>query len=345
MNFGPSPQLSPQHDRMTIRKLPAARPVPDVADDVRTGLCSLPKTLPPKYFYDEYGSWLFDQICKTPEYYPTRIEDALLADKSNLIIERVQPDSIIELGSGASRKTTHLLDACWRWDCQARYQPVDVCDSILLEAGNRLLPQYPWLEIEALVGDYGSGLHHLPVDNGSVRLFVFLGGTIGNFNHDEAVMFLRDVRAAMNDRDWFLIGADRVKETEVLNAAYNDAQGYTAAFNLNMLNVINRELGADFALDEFSHRAWYNEEQARVEMHLHAMEEQTVHIRDLAMDISFSKNESIRTEISRKFTPETLTSLVRRAGFTVDRHFEPKNGYFSLALLRPSNSSRKDILQ
>lgn len=328
--------LSRQQKRLKINRLKGARSMPDMAEEVRAGLCARPKRLPPKYFYDPHGSWLFERICTTPEYYPTRVEEAILARKANAIIERAQPDCIVELGSGASRKTVHLLDACGRQECTPRYQPMDVCDDILLQAGDRLLRRYPWLVIEPLAGDYCAGLRHLPASNGCARLFVFLGGTIGNFSDGEALHFLQDVRASMNATDWFLLGADRIKDSAVLNAAYNDAMGYTAEFNLNVLRVINRELNADFSLDAFRHRAWYNKEQAQVEMHLQALTAHQAHIYKLSMNVSFTRGETIRTEISRKFTPETLSALVRRAGFDIDRHYEPEDGCFSLMLLRPA---------
>lgn len=305
-----------------------------LAQDVRAGLGRAQKELPPKYFYDERGSWLFDRICEVPEYYPTRTEDALLERHAREIISRTRPDAILELGSGASRKTVHLLDACERENCFSLYQPLDVCGEILVDAGRRLMQNYNWLDIEALVGEYDAGLDYFSSIDGN-SLYVFLGGSIGNFTDDEARAFLGQVRNSMSRKDYLLLGADRVKDKAVLNAAYNDAEGYTEAFNLNMLSVINRELDAGFDPGRFRHEAFFNEEQSQIEMHLRSVTEQRVDIDHLGQSFSFAEGESIRTEISRKFTPESLTELVGDAGFRVARHFQPENGYFSLVLLTP----------
>jgi len=305
-----------------------------LAKDVIQGLGGQPKELPPKYFYDEYGSWLFDRICEVPEYYPTRTEDALLQRHARDIISFCKPDTIFELGSGASRKTVHLLNACEQESCFSMYQPLDVCGEILVDAGFRLTRNYQWLDIEALVGDYKAGLDFASANEGS-GLYVFLGGSIGNFTHEEAVSFLTAVRGSMTRQDYLLLGADRVKSRDVLNAAYNDARGYTEAFNLNILSVINRELGGQFDLDRFQHHAFFNEEQAQIEMHLRSTCSQSIEIENLEMQVGFANGETVRTEISRKFTPESLAHLVGEAGFEITRHYQPENGYFSLLLLAP----------
>ncbi|NOZ09693.1 MAG: L-histidine N(alpha)-methyltransferase [Gammaproteobacteria bacterium] len=323
-------------DRVSIRRIDDIDGPQSVslAEDVRLGLGSSPKSLPPKYFYDERGSRLFENICVTDEYYPTRTEDALLKKFANQIIQLVQPDSIVELGSGSSRKMGHIFSACSEQGCHSRYQPVDVCAEILVEAGKRLIGQHDWLHVDACVGDYCQALSKLPVTAGR-RLFVFLGGTIGNFSQDDAVVFLRDLRAAMGPDDWFLLGADRIKEVDVLNAAYNDAAGHTAAFNLNVLEVINRELGGDFKRDLFAHRAFFNRGESRIEMHLQVRKDHAVNIRGIGMEVNFCKHETILTEISRKFTPQSLTALLATTGFTLDHHFVPENEYYSLVLARP----------
>jgi len=322
--------------RISIRELESARPDSgdDMARDVRAGLLHRPKSLPPKYFYDERGSTLFDRICETPEYYPTRTEDALLKTHAHRIIETVRPDAIVELGSGASRKTTRLFDACDEQACYSLYHPVDVCREMLAEAGQRLLREHDWLEIEAWVGDYCAGLSGLPTDYGS-RLFLFLGGTIGNFSDDEALEFLRGVRSQMDAGDWLLLGADRVKDSTVLNAAYNDAAGYTAAFNRNVLRVINRELDADFDPADFRHHAFFNESRSRIEMHLAARHSHSVEIQRLGLQVPFARDETILTEISRKYTPDELETLLLGAGLVTEAHFAPDNGYYSLVLVRP----------
>jgi L-histidine N-alpha-methyltransferase len=262
------------------------------------------------------------------------VERALLEKESDAIIDRVRPGSILELGSGSSKKTTFLLDACERKECHSLYLPLDVCEEMVLGAGKWLLEKYDWVDVGALVGDFCKGFKQLPSSEGS-RLFVFLGGTIGNFEKDLAKRFLRDVRLNMNENDWLLLGADRVKDEGVLNAAYNDKRGYTAAFNLNMLEVINREFHANFVLKRFEHHAWFNSKKSRIEMHLKCNEDHEVYIRDLGMKVQFKKGETILTEISRKFTPESLENLLEGTGFQIDQHFEAEDGYFSLVLVRP----------
>jgi L-histidine N-alpha-methyltransferase len=323
--------------RVLLRSLPGGSGA-DLGTDVRQGLNRHPKALPPKYFYDERGSRLFDQICQTPEYYPTRTEDALLARVATDIVHRSRPALIVELGSGIARKTRHLLDACERLGCPGGYAPIDVCAEVLLESGQALIDRYPWLTVEAWCGDYAGGLRALPPAPGP-RLFAFLGGTIGNYDEDEALSFLRDMRAAMAPEDALLLGADRVKDPDVLHAAYNDGQGLTAAFNLNILAVINRELQGRFDLGQFSHRAGYDEARSRIEMHLDARCNQAVPIDGLGMVVRFQAGESVRTEISRKFTRDTLAALLGDAGFECRAHYEPDNGYFSLMLAAPARNS------
>lgn len=325
--------------RFVVEQITAVDSTAQFARDVLAGLSSSPKQLSPKYFYDEHGSWLYDKICKVPEYYPARTEEALLAEKSVEIIEATRPDTILELGSGTSRKTTHLLDACEALHCHAHYLPLDVCEEMLRDAGKRLVGSYDWLKVRALVGDYSEGFHCLPKDDG-VRLYVFLGGTLGNLEEVEATRFLLRLRAMMGENDYLLLGVDRVKDIEVLNAAYNDSQGYTAAFNRNVLSVINRELGGHFNPDTFVHRAWFNEEKSRIEMHLHSTRPQRVRIDTLETEIPFARDESIHTEISRKFTLPSLRRLVARAGLSISEHYEPSNNYFSLVLLSPADRAK-----
>ncbi len=329
--------------RFVVEQIASIDTSAELARDVLAGLSTRPKQLPPKYFYDEHGSWLYDKICQVPEYYPARTEEALLAEKSVEIIAATRPNTILELGSGTSRKTTHLLDACEALHCHAHYLPLDVCEEMLLDAGKRLVGSYDWLKVRALVGDYSEGFHNVPKDEG-VRLYVFLGGTLGNLDEFESTQFLLRLRAMMGDNDYLLLGVDRVKDINVLNAAYNDSQGYTAAFNRNVLSVINRELGGHFNPDTFVHRAWFNEEKSRIEMHLHSTRAQRVRIDALDTEIPFDIDESIHTEISRKFTLPSLNELVARAGLAMVEHYEPANNYFSLALLSPSGTSGEVII-
>ena len=305
--------------------------VPGLADDVRDGLLEKPRQLPPKYFYDQRGSHLFEKICQTPEYYPTRIEDSLLQENSKNIIERTRPVQILELGSGNAQKTRRIFDACELLDNSCEYVPFDVCENILEVSAAQLKQDYDWLDVMPLVGDYHAGLANLPGSEGT-RLFLFLGSTIGNFTPDEALKFIAEVKDCMKPGDYFLLGVDRVKNVDVVDAAYNDAEGITAEFNLNVLHVINRELGADFDVSGFEHSAKYNESKQRVEMRLVANSEQQVHISDLDVTLTFKPGDEILTEVSHKYTPDNIESMLQQSGLTVIEHYEPDNRYFSLIL-------------
>lgn len=325
--------LAREAERLRSLQVPATRFQPSLSDDARRGLLQRPRSMPPKYFYDTLGSQLFDAICATPEYYPTRTEAALLAQHADEIIDIARPAHIVEFGSGASRKTRHLLDACAARQQVCAYWPFDVCADVMMAAGQGLTEDYPWLDVTALVGDYQAGLSHIPEISGR-RLFMFLGGTIGNFTLSRAIRFLIDIRRHMRQGDWLLLGADRVKDKEVLHAAYNDSAGQTARFNRNLLQVLNRELRADFDLSAFRHEAYYNEAFSQIEMYLTADKAQRVRLGALDCAIEIASGERILTEISRKFTRAALLSLFQVVRFTEMRHYEPHNGYYSLALLR-----------
>jgi L-histidine N-alpha-methyltransferase len=243
-----------------------SRPVPSLLQDARSGLLEPPRSMPPKYFYDDRGARLFDAICDTREYYPTRTEEALLQQHAREIIARVMPDHIIEFGSGTSRKTRHLLNACSGLDRPVTYWPFDVCEPVLRETGQALMQDYEWVHVRPLLGDYHAGLDALPVPEGNC-LYLFLGGTIGNFELPGARRFLEETCNRMRAVDCLLMGVDRVKAHKVLHAAYNDAGGITAEFNLNLLEVLNRGLDADFDPDRFSHRAVYNAAREQIEMY------------------------------------------------------------------------------
>lgn len=319
----------------TAREVQAVYRVPSVAEDVAAGFAETPKRLPPKYFYDDHGSRLFDRICDTPEYYPMRTEGALLAESAASIMASVRPAHILELGSGTSRKTEHLLAAAEAEGLSPRYWPYDVCESIMASAAERLLARFPWLSIEALVGDYGAGLAHLPRPDGGC-LYLFLGGSLGNFEPQEAVRVLGELAERMHPSDRLLLGVDRVKDRSVLEAAYNDAEGVTAAFNRNVLTVLNRELEADFDPDGFAHEAFFNETASRIEMHLVAQRDQQVHVGALGQDYYIPAGDRLRTEISRKFTPASLASELASAGLVMSEHYQPADGAFSLVLAAPA---------
>jgi len=305
-----------------------------LTDDVATGLFATRKQLPAKYFYDERGSALFDQICDEPEYYPTRTEDALLERSARNIIASVEPAKIIEFGSGMSRKIRHLFNACSELGCHPIYIPFDVCDDVMIKSGEELTEKFEWLDVAPLSGDYTAGLGNLPVAGGQ-NLLMFLGGTIGNFTEDQGITFLQEMRDLMSSTDQLLIGADRVKDPDVLHAAYNDGAGITAEFNLNLLDVLNRELSANFDRANFEHYAFYNPEENQIEMHLLCMRDQNVWFEALGRSLSFKEGDAIRTEISRKFTHETLENMLTEAGFEVRSHYESSTYPFSLVLARP----------
>ena len=305
--------------------------VPDLVEDARAGLLEPPRSLPPKYFYDAHGAALFDRICATPEYYPTRTEDALLRQYGDEIIALTRPDFLIELGSGNSKKTANLFDACERQGHTCVYAPFDICEPVLVEAAAKLQAAYPWLNVRPLLGDYHAGLANMPHYPGA-RLFMFLGGTIGNFTPPEVRAFIGDIRRRMQPGDFLLLGADRIKDNDVLHAAYNDAQGITAEFNLNVLQVLNRELEADFRADNFAHLAVYNNELHRIEMYLVSGLPQEITLGRLDLRIRLERGGQILTELSYKFDHDELETLLEEFGLGVIRHFEPDNRYFSLVL-------------
>lgn len=305
-----------------------------LADDVRRGMIELPRSIPPKHFYDEVGSQLFDAICDTPEYYPTRTERVLLDAIAADVVADARPTDLIEIGSGAARKTRKLLDAMGA----GRYVPIDISEGMLVASARRLLREYPWLRVHGVVADYEHPLGDLlPAfsPRHDRRLFAFLGGTLGNFDFPSSVEFLARIRRSMHDDDTFLLGIDLVKSRVVLHDAYNDAAGITAAFNRNVLTVMNRELGADFDVDAFEHVAFYRSDLEQIEMHLEARRGMRVAIPALGMRVAIAAGERIRTEISRKFTRDSADVMARAAGLRIRQWFTPENEYFALALLEP----------
>ncbi|MGH8899491.1 MAG: L-histidine N(alpha)-methyltransferase [Egibacteraceae bacterium] len=293
-----------------------------LAIDARKGLTSTPKTLPSKYFYDARGSVLFEAITHLPEYYQTRTETAILADVAEKIVADVRPSEILELGSGASRKTRLLLEAMHAAGTGNRYVPFDVSGDALADATLTLMGDYPWLRVRGVIGDFDHHLGRIP--RGGRRLVAFLGSTIGNLHPDEHTTFLRTIAGLLDGGDAFLLGVDLVKDVATLEAAYNDAQGVTAEFNRNMLAVLNRELGADFPLDAFTHVARYRAGRAWIEMALRAERDLVVHLADLDLDLDFARGEELRTEISCKFTRERVEATFSAAGLSLRQwHTDP----------------------
>lgn len=301
--------------------------------DVRDGLLKPPdeRTLPSKYFYDQRGSELFEEITRLDEYYPTRAERRLLLDQARSIVEDLSPSTLVELGAGSAEKTRILLEAMLAARGVATYVPIDVSETFLEETGRRLRRQYPALDVVPVVGDFDRPLA-IPDILPSPSLYAFLGSTIGNFEPAHAVALLERIRHAMRPGDALLLGADLHKDTSRLHAAYNDARGITAEFNRNVLRVINQELGADFDVDAFVHRAIYNEEQRRIEMYLVASRPMTVSIPGLP-PVHFQADDAIRTEISCKYDRDAVESMLASAGLEMRRWMT--DGDFSLSIAQP----------
>ncbi|MDX3376353.1 L-histidine N(alpha)-methyltransferase [Streptomyces sp. ME02-6991-2A] len=295
--------------------------------DVLSGLTRHPKTLPPKWFYDARGSELFEDITRLPEYYPTRAEREILEERAEEIAAVSGARTVIELGSGSSEKTRHLLEAL---DGLESYVPVDVSESALTGAAESLLAEHPGLSVHALIADFTGGLA-LPGTPGP-RLVAFLGGTIGNLLPEERAGFLHSVRSLLSPGDALLLGTDLVKDEETLVAAYDDASGVTAAFNKNVLNVVNRELGADFPLEDFEHVAVWNPEKRWIEMRLRARRALSVKIRELDLVVPFEAGEELRTEVSAKFRQEDVREELAAAGLQLTQWWTDAAGRFALSL-------------
>ena len=303
-----------------------------MAEDVLRGLGTRPRSLPPKYFYDAAGSRLFDDITRLPEYYLTRVEDALLDTLAPALMRTLAPRDVVELGSGFSVKTRRLLDA--RGGGALRYTPVDVDETTVAASAERLLAADPALEVHAVVGDFEHHLVHVPAPSGR-RLVLFLGSTIGNLDPPERLALLAQVRGLLRRGDRLLLGVDLVKDTAVLEAAYNDAAGVTAAFNRNILSVVNRSLGATFRPELFRHHAWYNAAAQRIEMHLVSDRAQTVRVRDLGLTIHLDPAETIWTESSYKFTRASTRAMLVAAGLRLDGWHTDAGERFALAVAAP----------
>jgi len=309
-------------------------PRAQMSADVRWGLAQPQKQLPSRYFYDTKGSELFEDITRLPEYYPTRAERELLVDQVVGWLETHDPSTLVELGAGSARKTRILLNAMHAKDSSACYVPVDVAGEFIEATAVELRAEYPSLEVHPVVQDIANPLH-FAADLRRPVLFALIGSTIGNFERDAAVGMLANVRRAMAGEDRFLLGADLQpgpgKSQERLTAAYNDSAGVTAAFNLNILTVINRGIGTDFDTGSFSHRAFYDANEGRIEMHLVSCRDQEVHLPG-GGSIRIGEGETIRTEISCKYDLRTIEALFEAAGMSVDRWFQDPEGLYALAV-------------
>ena len=301
--------------------------------DVRTGLTATPKTLPPTWFYDARGSELFDEITRLPEYYPTRAERAVLTEHADEIAVLSGADTLVELGSGTSEKTRLLLHSLQTAGTLRRFVPFDVDPSVLQQAGAALAEEFPDLAVDASVGDFTVHLGKLPREG--TRLVAFLGSTIGNLEPGPRAAFLAEVGAVLDPGDWFLLGTDLVKDIDRLVAAYDDAAGVTAAFNQNVLTVVNRELDADADLAAFEHVARWDADNCWIEMLLRSTRDQVVHIGALDLDVAFAAGEDLRTEVSTKFRTAQVVAELGAAGLRVAETWTDPGGDFAVTLATP----------
>jgi L-histidine Nalpha-methyltransferase len=303
--------------------------------DARAGLTATPKSLPPKWFYDAEGSALFEKITELPEYYPTRAERAILRAVAGEIASSADARALVELGSGSSEKTRLLLDALRDHGTLRSYVPVDVSESALVLAGDALAVEYPGLEVHAVVADFEEHLGLPAADAAGPRLVAFLGSTIGNMVPEERASFLVRVRSQLRPGDTFLLGTDLVKDPAVLVAAYDDSAGVTAAFNKNVLAVLNAELGADFDLDAFDHVAVWDARNEWIEMRLRCVADQQVRLPEIGLTVSFAAGEEMRTEVSAKFRRPGVERELAAAGFAMRSWWTDPAGQFGLSLSVP----------
>ena len=305
-----------------------------IARDVLAGLTTDPKTLPPRLFYDDAGSRLFELITGLPEYYLTRTERAILERNASEILRAAgTPLTLIELGAGTASKTEVVIEALLKRQLQAVFYPIDVSESALRVAEEALEARFPALSVRPLVGDYSAGLSQLSRINGR-KLVLYIGSSIGNYEPEDASELLNNIRRSLSPGDALLLGTDMAKDATTLLAAYNDAQNVTARFNLNILVRINRELGADFDLTSFRHKAIWNPRASRIEMHLESLRKQTVRIADLDLAIRFDKGETIHTENSYKFTDEMVRNVLSDGSFLLERTWRDEQNRFGVHLAR-----------
>jgi L-histidine N-alpha-methyltransferase len=323
------------HDRVVVESFLDGGDHRTLADDVLDGLTRPFKELPPKHFYDAHGAELFDRICELPEYYPTRCERAILEERSAEIVARTGAAELVELGSGTAAKTRLLLAAMHEAGTLDRYVPIDVTESMVRASARRLVEEFDGLRVHGIVGDFERHLGHVPdpVD-GRPRIVAFLGGTIGNFTPGSRRRFLRSLSRLLGPDDFLLLGTDLVKDPAVIEAAYDDGAGVTAAFNRNVLTVLNRELDADFVPESFDHVAFFDRDREWIEMRLRAQRPQRVLVRKLGLRLTFAAGEELRTEISAKFTPERIGGDLAAAGMELVETLTDGDGLFALTLAR-----------
>lgn len=328
-----------KQERLTTIVCESALHPASFAEEVRAGLTAHPKSLPCRFFYDAEGSRLFEAISELPEYYLTRAGAEIMEERSaDVVAQYPRGATLIELGSGSAAMTRHLIERFLRRDGRLLYIPVDISRSMLEESAYALLDEFAGLEIVAIAGEYQEAMTHLRRDFGLPKLILWLGSNIGNLDRPEAVEFLRCLRGLMAAEDRLLVGIDLRKERRVLEAAYDDAQGITARFNKNILARVNRELGGKFDLDRFHHRARYNDEVGRVEMHLESKDAQTIPLAALGLAVRFEEGEMIHTENSYKYSPAEIAETAAAAGLRLVEQWLDRKGQFSLNLFTISGA-------
>jgi dimethylhistidine N-methyltransferase len=323
--FGLNPRLS-------YFKPHAEKTEKSFAEEISHSLTQNSKFINPKFFYDQKGSQLFEDICEQPEYYLTRTEKKILELLNNELHEHLNSNyRLVELGSGSSVKTRLILDALDKTHEKIEYFPIDISD-ILKEGAQSLLEDYASLKITGIIDTYERGLELLKDYDDTPNLMAFLGSSFGNFCPEEGKEFLKFVNSTMKESDLFLIGLDLVKDKQILEDAYNDSCGVTAKFNLNVLSRINTELDANFNLDNFSHHSLFNEDKQRIEMYIRSHKKQSVHIPKANLTLEFEKDELIHTEHSHKYTISTIEKTLKVTGFQINRIWKDENSHFALVL-------------
>lgn len=334
--------------RLQIEHLlsPAALSPAQLTDgsDVVKGLTQTAKSLPARYFYDDRGSELFEQICELPEYYLTRTETAILQGCAHEIAQMTGACELVELGSGSSTKTRILLDAYNQLGYPLRYLPIDVSAGILKSSARQLLADYPSLQVHALVSTYELALKQMSSTQLPSRMIGFIGSTLGNLTPQECDVFFSQITDALHPGEYFLIGVDLQKPKQLLEAAYNDSQAVTAAFNLNVLHHLNRRFEGNFDTTQFEHWAFYNETQYQIEMHLRSLRSQTVQLRNLDLTIKFEPGETILTEISRKFDSNVVQQELQARGLVPLQGWTDSEHWFGLLLCQMQRSKPTTVV-
>ena len=304
------------------------------AEEIALSLKHEPKVISPKYFYDNIGSELFDRICRLPEYYPYNCESSILKKIATNLIPHLTSDiRLVELGSGSSTKTRLLINALLKSQEHVEYFPIDISD-VLIESAKKLCNDYKTLQVTGIIDTYENGLDFIEHYDDKPNLITFLGSSFGNFNEDDGNNFLKKIHDLMKSTDYFLVGLDMEKDSDVLFKAYNDTKGLTAKFNLNVLERINKELDADFKISKFAHKAYYNELKGRIEMYLRSLSDQTVTIPKAGISIQLSENELIHTENSHKFTMSQIDSMFEEVGLDIVQIWFDTKKYFGLILAK-----------